>query len=57
MRLMQLRLLHHQAAFAGTFIGSATFGPLLFDNIVTTDAFLELVEEANKDLRLRSRYA
>ncbi|MEZ9823241.1 VolA/Pla-1 family phospholipase [Shewanella sp. 10N.286.45.A1] len=36
--------------FAGTFIGSATFGPLLFDNIVTTDAFLELVEEANKDL-------
>ena len=36
--------------FAGTFIGSATFGPLLFDNIVTTDTFLELVEEANKDL-------
>ncbi|GIU05245.1 lipase [Shewanella sp. c952] len=36
--------------FAGTFIGSATFGPMLFDNIVTTDAFLELVEEANKDL-------
>ena len=36
--------------FAGTFIGSATFGPMLFENIITTDAFLELVEEANKDL-------
>ncbi|MCL1051449.1 lipase [Shewanella abyssi] len=36
--------------FAGTFIGSATFGPMLFDNIITSDTFMALVEEANKDL-------
>ncbi|MEI6859783.1 MAG: VolA/Pla-1 family phospholipase [Shewanella sp.] len=33
--------------FAGTFIGSETFGPMLFDNIVTTDTFQALVDEAN----------
>ncbi|QDO84769.1 lipase [Shewanella psychropiezotolerans] len=33
--------------FAGTFIGSPTFGPMLFENIVTTDAFQALVDEAN----------
>ncbi|AQS36848.1 extracellular lipase, Pla-1/cef family [Shewanella psychrophila] len=33
--------------FAGTFIGSATFGPMLFENIVTTDTFQALVDEAN----------
>ncbi|ABZ77169.1 conserved hypothetical protein [Shewanella halifaxensis HAW-EB4] len=35
--------------FAGTFVGSATFGPMLFENIVTTEAFMALVEEANKE--------
>ncbi|QQX78695.1 lipase [Shewanella sp. KX20019] len=36
--------------FAGTFIGSATFGPMLFDNIITSETFMALVEEANEDL-------
>ncbi|MCL1059890.1 lipase [Shewanella gelidimarina] len=34
--------------FAGTFIGSATFGPMLFDNIIQSETFMALVEEANK---------
>lgn len=33
--------------FAGTFIGSATFGPLLFANITASDTFQDLVDAAN----------
>ena len=32
---------------AGTFIGSATFAPMLEENILATDAFQALVDEAN----------
>ncbi|QLE85066.1 lipase [Shewanella sp. Scap07] len=35
--------------FAGTFIGSATFGPILFDTIVATEDFQALVDEANTE--------
>lgn len=33
--------------FAGTFIGSATFGPVLFENISASTSFQTLVDEAN----------
>ncbi|MEC4724737.1 lipase [Shewanella sp. D64] len=33
--------------FAGTFIGSATFGPLLFANVTASDTFQDLVDAAN----------
>ncbi|WP_282167210.1 VolA/Pla-1 family phospholipase [Shewanella japonica] len=33
---------------AGSFAGSATFGPVLFDTVTGTEAFMELVEEANE---------
>ncbi|QSX39533.1 VolA/Pla-1 family phospholipase [Shewanella cyperi] len=32
---------------AGSFVGSATFGPLLFDNIMTNETFLAAVAKAN----------
>ncbi|MFS1439161.1 VolA/Pla-1 family phospholipase [Shewanella sp. 10N.286.48.A6] len=32
---------------AGSFAGSATFGPVLFDTVTATDDFMDLVDEAN----------
>lgn len=35
--------------FAGTFIGSATFGPLFFSEVTASNDFLELVADANTE--------
>lgn len=46
-KLNAASLVAPSGGFAGTFIGSATFGPLLFANVTASDTFQALVDEAN----------
>ncbi|QYJ87486.1 lipase [Shewanella mesophila] len=47
-KLNAVSLVAPAGGVAGTFIGSATFGPVLFNNVTATDTFQALVDEANK---------
>ncbi|MCL1043435.1 lipase [Shewanella marisflavi] len=46
-KLNAVSLVAPTGGFAGTFIGSETFGPLLFANVSASDTFKALVDEAN----------
>lgn len=46
-KLNAVSLVAPAGGVAGTFIGSATFGPVLFSSVTATETFQDLVEEAN----------
>lgn len=46
-KLNAVSLVAPTGGLSGTFIGSATFGPLLFENVTASDTFKALVDEAN----------
>ncbi|ABV36304.1 conserved hypothetical protein [Shewanella sediminis HAW-EB3] len=48
-KLNAVSLVAPTGGFAGTFIGSATFGPMLFESVTASDTFQALVEEANTE--------